>query len=90
MFSCIEEFSLSCLNIQVITWTEAGRNPMPLLMWKLIPMEQGILPPYERDTTGEPSTRTQRTESEYDDFGTIVTEVTVTTRTRRIPRAEGA
>ena len=51
-------------------------------------MEQGILPPYERDATGEPSTCTQRVESKYDDLGTIVTEVTVTTR--RIPRAEGA
>jgi len=44
---------------------------------------EGPPPPYIKDTTGEPSTRTQHLESESDDFGTMVTEVTtVTTRKR--------
>jgi hypothetical protein len=41
------------------------------------------LPSYDGGTTGQSSAHTQRTESERDDFGTIVTEVTtVTTRKR--------
>ena len=60
-------------------------------MWNLIPvnveasgkMGQGSPPSYEGDATGQSSTRTQHAESERDDFGTIVTEVTtVTTRKR--------
>ena len=48
-----------------------------------------IPPLYEGAPTGQSSTRTQRAESERDDFGTIVTEVTtVTTSTRRRYRVE--
>jgi len=46
-------------------------------------LSSGPPPSYDRDATGEPSTRTQHVESESDDFGTIVTEVTtVATRKR--------
>jgi len=55
-------------------------------MWKLVSVEQGIPPPYEGGTTGEPSTRTQ-CETEHDDFGTVVTEVTTVT-TRKKYRVE--
>lgn len=41
------------------------------------------LPSYDGDATEQPSTRSQRTESEHDDFGTIVTEVTTTVITAR-------
>ena len=66
--------------------------------WRLIPVKssEGAFMPLQlplvrvplfhtniKDATGEPSTRTQHLESESDDFGTMVTEVTtVTTRKR--------
>jgi len=54
-------------------------------------VEQEFPPSYGGDGTGQSSTRTQRAESERDDFGTIVTEVTtVTTSTRRRYRVEDA
>ena len=62
---------------------------MTLLMWKLIPVEapetigQELPPLYEGDVTGQPPTRTQHAETERDDFGTIVTEVTTVTTRRR-------
>lgn len=63
-------------------------------MWELIPVEikEGGFPPsYERDEAGQPSARMEREDSERDDFGTIVTEVTtVTTTTRRRYRVEDA
>ena len=60
-------------------------------MWKLIPAEQEIPPAYEGDGIGQPPNRTQRAEAEYDDVGTVVTEVTtVTTTTRKRYRVEGA
>ena len=52
---------------------------------------QGSPPSYEGDATGQSSARTQHTESEGDNFGTIVTEVTtVTTTTRRRYRIENS
>ena len=64
-------------------------------MWKLIPVKvestftpslsfsenlgSGPLPSYDGDATGQSSTRTQHFESEQDEFGTIVNEVTVVT-----------
>ena len=68
----------------------ASRDSEPLIMWKLIPVKieprspnetagQEFPPSYEGDGTGQSSTRTQRAESEHDDFGTIVTEVTTVT-----------
>lgn len=41
------------------------------------------LPPYDEDGSGQPSTRAQHAESQHDDFGTIVTEVTVVTTRKR-------
>ena len=40
-------------------------------------------PSYEGDTNGQYHTRTQHAESDRDDFGTIVTEVTTVTTRRR-------
>ena len=52
--------------------------------------EPGSLPSYEAGP-GQSSTRSQRAESERDEFGTIVDEVTVvTTTTRRRYRVEDA
>lgn len=66
-------------------------------VWKLIPVKvegvitpgqllsetlgSGSLPSYDGDATEQFSTRAQHTESEHDEFGTIVNEVTVTTTT---------
>jgi len=55
-------------------------------MWKLIPVELGIPPPYDGGAIGQPPAHVQR-ETEYDDFGTIVTEVTTVT-TRKKYRVE--
>ena len=63
--------------------------------WRLIPARVegvftpsqsgslGSLPPYGEDATGQSSTHTHHAESEGDDFGTIVTEVTTSTITTR-------
>ena len=42
-------------------------------------LDSGSLPSYDGDVTGESSTRTQHVESEREEFGTIVKEVTVVT-----------
>ena len=42
----------------------------------------GPLPSYDEDATKQSSTYVQHAESERDDFGTIVTEVTITKRYR--------
>lgn len=68
-------------------------------IWKLIPVEReteparaqsphetpgpGFPPAYHGDGTEQPSARTQTTESERDDFGTVVTEVTIVTTRKR-------
>lgn len=60
--------------------TEDASTPQHLSSESLAP---GFLPPYSGDATGESSTRAHHAESDRDDFGTIVTEVTtVTTRKR--------
>ena len=41
------------------------------------------LPSYDGNATGEPSAHAQHMESERDEFGTIVTEVTTTVVTTR-------
>lgn len=45
------------------------------------------LPPYDGSELGQSSAHVQRVESERDDFGTVVTEVTVVT-TRKKYRVE--
>ena len=46
-------------------------------------LESGSLPSYEGDA-GESSTLAQRVESEQDEFGTVVNEVTVVTTTSTV------
>ena len=72
-------------------------KPEPWWIWKLISVKastpsppssetpgSGPLPSYDGDTIGQPSTNyTQHAESERDEFGTIVTEVTTTVITTR-------
>ena len=71
--------------------------------WRLIPVEvagalapsrppsetldSGSPPSYDGDATGQSSTRAQHAESERDDFGTVVTGVTIVT-TRKKYRVE--
>ena len=73
-------------------------------IWKLIPVkvggvftpsqssfgvfDSGSLPSYDGNTS-QPPTRTQHAESERDEFGTVVTEVTIVT-TRKKYRVEDA
>ena len=68
---------------------------LPRRIWSLIPVKvegafapsqsssenlgSGSLPAYDGDATRQPSTHTQYIESESDEFGTIVSEVTVVT-----------
>ena len=68
-------------------------------IWKMIPVRvagvsapswsssetagQGSLPSYDGLATGQSSTRTQNAESERDEYGTVVTEVTVVTTRKR-------
>ena len=46
-------------------------------------LDSDSLPSYSRNATGESSTHAQHAESENDEFGTIVTEVTVVTTRKR-------
>ena len=79
-------------------WTAAAvTEPYAWWIWKLIPVKvedvfppsespsetpgSGPLPSYDGDTVGQSSTR--HAESERDDFGTVVTEVTTTVITTR-------
>jgi hypothetical protein len=94
-----KELQLNGFNTQVIAWTPNEQ------IWKLIPVKvegafspsqalsetlgSGVLPSYDGNATGQSSTNTQLAESERDDFGTIVTEVTTVT-TRRRYRVEDA
>jgi hypothetical protein len=72
-------------------------NTGPCLIWKLLPVQDegaftpsqsssetsGSPPSYGGDATGQSSTRAHHAESERDDFGTVVTEVTTVTTRRR-------
>ena len=97
------ELVLNCFNIQVRLWTKEVPNSW--FIWKLIPVKveglftasqpspethgSGSPPSYSGDATGQSSTRAQHVESERDDFGTIMTEVTTIT-TRKRYRVEDA
>ena len=94
---------MNAFDTQVITWTDTETQRGTWRMWKLIPVKvegvlnpsrrssealgSGSLPPYDGDATGRSSTHAQHAESERDDFGTIVTEVTILT-TRKKYRVE--
>ena len=80
----------------MVLWT-AKEADAPI--WDLIPIKAegastplqqssetvdlGLPPSYNGDTPGQSSTESQHAESERDDFGTIVTEVTVVTTRKR-------
>jgi len=82
----------------VTAWGDSDR--LPLQIWKLISVKiesastpsqslseklgSGSLPSHDGDTTGQPSTCVQHGESERDEFGTIVNEVTVVTTTSTV------
>jgi len=67
------------------------------LLWKLIPVKiegtpappqplpetPGPLPPYDENATEQPLTRARWVESERDEFGAVVTEITTTTTRKR-------
>jgi len=67
----------------------------PFQVWRLVPVNvkgvstpsqsesSGSLPPYIGGATGQSSAHTHHAESESDDFGTIVTEITTSTVTTR-------
>ena len=80
-FTGTEELRLNSLDVQVWLWPEA--KPLPYQMWRLIPVSEmpgsGSPPSYDGNAAGQSSTRTQHFESEQDEFGTIVNEVTVVT-----------
>ena len=75
-------------------------KPCAWQIWKLVPVRvRGVsapshlppetlgsdpLPSYDGDTAGQSSTHTQHAEPEYDEFGTIVNEVTVVTTTSTV------
>ena len=64
-------------------------------VWRLIPVEAippkppheelglGPLPPYDENEPGQPPARARHVEQERDDFGTVVTEVTIVTTRKR-------
>jgi len=76
-------------------WPWSEPQPVPRQMWKLIPVKvestftpsplfsevpgSGSPPLYDGGSAGQSSTRAQHVESEQDEFGTIVNEVTVVT-----------
>ena len=83
--------NLSTPGPQVKTWTDDNRNSQGNLMWDLIPVSvegpettgRDSPPLYEGDATGRYHTRAHNAETERDDFGTIVTEITTVTTRRR-------
>jgi hypothetical protein len=86
---------------QVLLYKDAPR--VIWRIWKLLPVKvegtfapsrslsevlgSGSPPSYNGGATGQSSTRTQHAESEHDDFGTIVTEVTTITKRYRLEDA---
>ena len=93
MFTGTAEKQLNGFTTQVQFWEDRGGSDHT---WKLIPVKiEGTptppqpssdtpgsdpLPSYDPGATGQSSTHTQQ-ESEKDEFGTIVSEVTVVTST---------
>jgi len=95
-----EELQPSGFNTQVVAWVDTGLQPnqiwrlipskvegapAPSYSSSSETLGSGFLPSYGGDATAQSSARAEQTESEPDDFGMIVTEVTtvttVTTRT---------
>ena len=96
MLSDAEEPSLNSFTTQIFLWPGKEADAP---IWRLIPikaegvstplqqssetLDSGLPPSYSGDTPGQSSTESQHAESERDDFGTIVTEVTTTVVTTR-------
>ena len=92
------ELLLNGFIIQIVLW-EVGKPCIVEQTWDLIPVRvEGVSAPlrpspetpspdpllsYDGKTAGQSSTSAQHAESEHDDFGTIVTEVTTTVITTR-------
>lgn len=74
------------------TWSlipmRVGDTPTPQHLWSES-LSSGFPPPYGGEATRESSARAHHAESERDDFGTIVTEVTTIT-TRKKYRVQDA
>jgi hypothetical protein len=96
MFTGTKELRLNRFNTQVMIWTSSAQ------IWKLLPVKtEGpsarLRSSSEALDDGDPSvqssTYAQHSESEYDELGTVVNEVTVVTTTvttRRRYRVEDA
>ena len=96
MLSDAEKPSLNGFTTQIVLWTVKEADGT---IWRLIPIKaegvstplqqssetpgSGLPPSYSGDVPGSSSTQAQHAESERDDFGTIVTEVTVVTTRKR-------
>jgi hypothetical protein len=103
VFTTARGLKLNRIALQVTIWLDNPRETWRI--WKLLPVKvegvftpsqlesetigSGSPPSIDRDATGQSSTHTQHAESERDDFGTTVTEVTTVT-TRRKYRVEDA
>ena len=73
-----------------------GSTGDPWQVWRLIlvevippqrPYEEiglGLLPPYDENEPGQPPAHAQHVERERDDFGTVVTEITITRKKYRV------
>jgi len=88
---------LNRIALQVVIHSNDGSPHAAWRIWKLLPVKvegvpapsqvlsetlgSGSLPSYDGDATRQSSTRAQHVNSERDEFGTIVNEVTVTTTT---------
>jgi len=99
MLARTEELQLNSFDTQVLIWSNAetrrawriwklipvnieGTSKLSQQLPEML--SSGSLPPYDEDaTTGQSSTRAQHAESERDDLGTIVTEVTIVTTRKR-------
>ena len=102
IFTNSREPKLSMFTFQVVLHKDGEPTHATWRIWKLIPVKieqeslgSGFPPSYDGDATRQPSTHAQRTDSENDEFGTIVNEVTVVTTnstvtTRKRYRAEDA
>jgi len=97
-FTTTREIQLNGVALQVIICLDDPPQHT-WRVWKLVPVKvdgvfatsqllsetlgSGSLPSYDGGETGQSSTRAQHVESEHDEFGTVVTEVTTTVVTTR-------
>ena len=91
IFINTREPKLNVFTFQVILHKDGEPSLVTWWIWKLIPVKieeetlgSGFPPSYDGDATRQSSTHAQRTDSEHDEFGTIVNEVTVVTTTSTV------